>query len=49
METTFDYMYYSNDIPYAVDYEREYNDFSGETIPVIVLEKNMHNKYLNGF
>ena len=39
METTFDYMYYSNDIPYAVDYEREYNDFSGETIPVIVLEE----------
>ena len=39
METTFDYMYYSNDIPYAVDYKREYNDFSGETIPVIVLEE----------
>ena len=39
METMFDHTCCLNDIPYAVDYEREYNDFSGETIPVIVLEE----------
>ena len=41
METTFDHTCCLNDIPYAVDYEREYNDFSGETIPVIVLEEHL--------
>ena len=41
METTFDHTCCLNNIPYAIDYEREYNDFSGETIPVIVLEEHL--------
>lgn len=41
METTFDYTCCLNNIQYAVDYEREYNDFLGETIPMIVLKEHL--------